>query len=89
MPTGASSQTAAEAPERSSVRIGHEALTPTALDYADADDNADGYDYDSGTAGPSEIVYAPEDDVDPLDNIGGRADWPRGPYTAPTLVETC
>jgi hypothetical protein len=23
------------------------------------------------------------------EQIVGRADWPRGPYTAPTLVETC
>jgi hypothetical protein len=22
-------------------------------------------------------------------SVGGRADWPRGAYTAPTLVETC
>jgi hypothetical protein len=76
MSTGASSQTAAETPERSTVRIGHEALTPTALDYADADDDADGYDYESGTEGPSEIVYAPEDDVDPPDNSGVNSDDP-------------
>ena len=76
MSSGASSQTAAETPERSSVRIGHEALTPTALDYADADDDADDYDYDSGTEGPSEIVYAPEDDVDPSDNSGVNSDDP-------------
>jgi hypothetical protein len=49
MSTGVSSQTAAETPERSIVRIGHEALTSTALDYADADDDADGCDYESGT----------------------------------------
>jgi hypothetical protein len=60
-------------PERSSVRIVHDALTPTALDYADADDDADDHDYDSGTEGPSEIVYAPEDDVDPYGRAGGWA----------------
>ena len=76
MSSGASSQTAAETPERSSVRIAHDAMTPTALDYADADDDADDYDYDSGTEGPSEIVYAPEDDVDPSDNSGVNSDDP-------------
>jgi hypothetical protein len=76
MSTGASIQTAAETPERSSVRIGHEALTPTALDYADADDDADDYDYESSTEGPSEIVYAPEDDVDPPDSSGVNSDGP-------------
>jgi hypothetical protein len=76
MSSGASSQTAAETPERSSVRIAHDAMTPTALDYADADDDADGYDYESGTAGPSEITYAPEDDVDPPDTSGVKSDDP-------------
>ena len=76
MSSGASSQTAAETPERSSVRIAHDAMTPTVLDYADADDDADDYDYDSGTEGPSEIVYAPEDDVDPSDNSGVNSDDP-------------
>ena len=51
MSSGASSQTAAETPERSSVRIAHDAMTPTVLDYADADDDADDYDYGSGTEG--------------------------------------
>jgi hypothetical protein len=51
-------------------------MTPTALDYADADDDADDYDYDSGTEGPSEIVYAPEDDVDPSDSSGVNSDDP-------------
>jgi hypothetical protein len=27
--------------------------------------------------------------ADTFGDIVGRADWPRGPYTAPTLVETC
>jgi hypothetical protein len=76
MSSGASSQTAAETPERSSVRIAHDAMTPTVLDYADADDDADDYDYGSGTEGPSEIVYAPEDDVDPSDNSGVNSDDP-------------
>ena len=51
-------------------------MTPTVLDYADADDDADDYDYGSGTEGPSEIVYAPEDDVDPSDNSGVNSDDP-------------